>query len=64
MDDMQVIHLNTLLTAVRYGGCFIAKLAEAGLVADPVNRAQLFHAFPKLMLEYGPVSELYRTDLG
>jgi|SanBayMetagenome_1026888.scaffolds.fasta_scaffold00568_5 hypothetical protein len=61
---MDEIYLNTLLTAVRYGGCFIAKLAEAGLVADPVNRKRLFNCFPQLLLDYGPVSELYRTDLG
>ena len=54
----------TLLSARRFGGYFMQRLAEAGLAADPSNRATLFNAFPKLVEDYGPDAILHRTDLG
>lgn len=53
----------TLLSARRFGGYFMQRLAEAGLAADPINRATLFNAFPKLVAEYGPGAILHCTDL-
>ena len=49
----------TLQTAIRYGGGFMAKLAEAGLVADPDNRRQLLEAFPQLEQCFGPQTTLH-----
>ena len=56
--------VNTLLTANRFGGLFMRRLAVAGLVADPVNRALIFQHWPKLAQDYGPTSCLYSEDLG
>jgi hypothetical protein len=60
-SDQQV---HTLLTAQRFGGNFFRKLAEAGLAADPINRAAIFSAFPQLPQTFGPHSALYSEDLG
>ena len=49
----------TFLTAKRFGGSFISRLADAGLYADPDNRQQLINAFPKLVTEYGPATTFY-----
>jgi len=49
----------TLQTAIRHGGGFMAKLAEAGLVADPDNRRRLLEAFPQLEQCFGPQTMLY-----
>lgn len=62
MTSDQQIH--TLLTAQRFGGNFLRRLADAGLAADPGNRAILFRAFPQLMQVFGPGSSLYSEDLG
>jgi len=62
MTTDQQIH--TLLTAQRFGGNFYRKLADAGLAADPSNRAIIFNAFPKLHQLFGPTSTLYSEDLG
>jgi hypothetical protein len=56
--------LHTLLTAQRFGGNFLRKLADAGLAADPINRAQLLRSFPQLGHTFGPHSTLYSEDLG
>jgi hypothetical protein len=56
--------LHTLLTAQRFGGNFMRKLADAGLAADPANRALIFEAFQRLTDDYGPDSCLYSEDLG
>lgn len=56
--------INTLLSARRFGGHFMQRLAEAGLAADPENRAIIFERFPKLTLDYGPDAVLHCTDLG
>jgi hypothetical protein len=60
-SDQQI---NTLLTAATFGGNFMRKLAEAGLAADPANRALLFMTFQQLTDDYGPASCLYSEDLG
>ena len=49
----------TLLTACRFGGGFISRLAEAGLHADPSNRQRLIDAFPELIQAYGPTTTFY-----
>jgi hypothetical protein len=56
--------LHTLLTAQRFGGNFMRKLADAGLAADPITRAHLLLSFPKLGQTFGPHSTLYSEDLG
>lgn len=56
--------LHTLLTAQRFGGNFLRHLADAGLAADPNNRATLFQSFPQLAQVFGPGSALYSEDLG
>lgn len=53
----QSLHL-----AVRYGGSFMAALAQAGLLADPANRAKLFDHFDQL-LEYGPDGPFWKSTL-
>ena len=55
--------INTLLSARRFGGYFMQRLAEAGLAADPENRAALFASFPQLTSDYGPDAVLHCTDL-
>jgi len=57
MTDSQTFQ--TLQTAIRHGGGFMAKLAEAGLVADPDNRRQLLEAFPQLEQCFGPQTTLH-----
>lgn len=59
--DQQV---HTLLSMQRFGGHFAAKLAEAGLAADPANRARLFGAFEFIAANYGPNSVFYSEELG
>jgi len=61
MTRDQEIH--TLLTARRFGGNFICKLAEAGLAADPTNRMIIFAGFPQLRDEYGPDTQWYSEEL-
>lgn len=55
--------LHTLLTAQRFGGQFMRRLAEAGLCADPMNRALIFEHWPRLTQDYGPGTCLYSEDL-
>lgn len=55
--------INTLLSARRFGGFFMQRLAEAGLAADADNRAIIFDSFPKLTADYGPDAMLHCTDL-
>jgi len=62
MTNDQQIH--TLLTAAYFGGLTISKLAEAGLIADPVNRQIILDCFPRIISDYGPDSELYSEALG
>jgi len=62
MTNDQQIH--TLLTAAYFGGYFISKLAEVGLIADPVNRQIILDSFPRIISDYGPSSELYSELLG
>tara|TARA_R100001082_G_scaffold74987_1_gene43350 strand:- start:236 stop:427 length:192 start_codon:yes stop_codon:yes gene_type:complete len=50
---------NTLQTAIRHGGTFSKKLAEAALVADADNKALIFRTWPRLITQYGPSSALY-----
>ena len=40
----------TLEMAILHGGHFHRKLAEAGLAADPINKAKIFRTFPDLVL--------------
>lgn len=56
--------LNTLHTATTYGGSFVRKLAEAGLIADPANRKLIFDTFEVLTRTYGPSSSFYLTTYG
>ena len=57
MTDTQTY--NALQTAIRHGGFFYRKLAEAALVADADNKALIFKTWPVLVLHYGPGSVLY-----
>ena len=57
MTDSQTFQ--TLQTAIRHGGGFMAKLAEAGLAADPDNRRRLLDAFPQLEQCFGPQTTLH-----
>ena len=41
----------TLEMAILHGGHFHRKLAEAGLAADPINKAKIFRTFPDLVLK-------------
>ena len=50
----------TLLTAIKNGGGFYKRLAEAGLYADPCNRRKLFEAWPDLIAVYGPQTLQHR----
>ena len=50
---------NTLQTAIKLGGSFSRKLAEAALVADADNKALIFRTWPRLITKYGPSSTLY-----
>jgi hypothetical protein len=52
----------TLQTALAYGGGFMQRLAEAGLHADPKNRARLLLAFPELQQCYGPETYLHKQQ--
>lgn len=56
--------IHTLLTAQKFGGNFMRKLADAGLAADPANKQLLFAAFPDLQHFYGPLSAFYSEELG
>lgn len=51
--------VRTLRCAIHNAGSFYATLAQAGLYADPVNRARLLGYFPELVSDYGPKSRLY-----
>ena len=51
----------TLEMAILHGGHFHRKLAEAGLAADPINKAKIFRTFPDLVLKYGPQSAIYKS---
>ena len=44
----------TLEMDILHGGHFHRILAEAGLAADPINKAKIFRTFPDLVLNYGP----------
>lgn len=50
----------TLQTAMRYGGGFFKRLAEAAIYADAVNRQRMFDAWPDLLKVYGPDTFLHR----
>ena len=54
----------TFQTAIAAGGNFYARLAAAGLAADPLNRQRLFEAFPEFLESYGPASQLHRDLRG
>ena len=51
----------TLEMAILHGGHFHRKLAEAGLAADPINKAKIFRTFPDLVLNYWTFS-LYSSQ--
>ena len=50
---------STLQTAIKFGGAFHRKLAEAALVADADNKSLIFKTWPRLTTQYGPGSTLY-----
>ncbi len=54
----------TLEMAILHGGHFYRKLAEAGLAADPINKAKIFRTFPDLVLKYGPESPFFIEAYG
>ena len=49
----------TLQAARTYGGGFLGRLAEAGILADPNNRQRLLDAFPEIEQCYGPHTLVY-----
>ena len=51
--------VRTFRCAIHNAGSFYATLAQAGLHADPANRARLLTCFPELTAQYGPRSSLY-----
>ena len=51
--------VRTFRCAIHNAGSFYATLAQAGLHADPSNRARLLNCFPELAAQYGPRSSLY-----
>ena len=61
MTDSEVT--NSFKTAMHYGSQFERKQAEAGLYADPDNRALILRTFPFFLQKYGPSSTLYKEDL-
>jgi hypothetical protein len=54
----------TFQTAISCGGSFYARLAGAGLAADPSNRQRILDAFPEMAETYGPASQLHRDLRG
>ena len=54
----------TLEMAILHGGHFYRKLAEAALAADPINRAIISRAFPRLTETYGPESPFFKAAYG
>ena len=54
----------TIEMAILHGSHFYRTLAEAALAADPMNRAIIFRAFPRLTETYGPESPLYIAAYG
>ena len=54
----------TLEMAILHGSHFYRKLAEAGLAADPINKAKIFRTFPDLVLNFGPESPFYIAAYG
>ena len=54
----------TLEMAILHGGHFHRKLAEAALAADPINKAIIFRAFPRLTEKYGPESPFFIEAYG
>jgi hypothetical protein len=50
----------TLQTAIKHGGGFYRRLAEATLHADPDNKQRVLLAFPELQQCYGPQTHLHR----
>jgi len=53
--------LKTLEMAILHGSHFEKKLADAGIAADPINRAKIFKFFPSLVEKYGPQSAIYKS---
>ena len=49
----------TLQTAIKHGGGFMRRLAEAALIADADNKAKIFETWPSLISVYGPSSLFY-----
>lgn len=49
----------TLRCALHNANSFYATLAQAGLVADPMDLVKLFETFPALISDYGPESHFY-----
>jgi hypothetical protein len=53
---------NTFESMRRYGGALTRYLAQAWMVADPVNRHTLERAFPNYLQKYGPGSPFYTEN--
>ena len=58
MTDEEIFR--TFQTAITSGGSFYAGLANAGLAADPQNKALILKTWPRLTSEYGPTSIHYK----
>ena len=54
----------TIEMVILHGSHFYRKLAEAALAADPINKAIIFRAFPRLTEKYGPESPFYIAAYG
>ena len=54
----------TIEMAILHGSHFYRNLAEAALAADPINKAIIFRAFPRLTEKYGPESPFYIAAYG
>ena len=49
----------TFTTMERHGGGFVARLAQAWYVADPMNKDRIERTFTDLLAKYGPTSRFY-----
>ena len=55
--------LNIFKTAAHHGSGFQKRLAQAGILADPDNKALILRTWPFFVQTYGPGTALYKEDL-
>ena len=58
-DDFYILTENMQ----KFGGHFCTKLADAIRVADSTNKHRILHAFPEMILDYGPESRFAKAML-